>query len=458
MIKVSIPDYKLNEKKYIVEVLLCDFLGINCNIETGSKNFEITNTESDTKLIISDVFFDNARKCWIKPNSMPALPLSSWNPLLDDNLEAKLVDQDIPILFGKPGLLKKQNYWFLNLDIFGSAFFMLSRYEEFVIQDKDEHNRFSATSSIAYKANFLERPIINEYLEILWCCIHSLWPEIQRKKRTFRKLISCDVDHPYDLVDYSLKRIILRVGARLIRDRNPLLALYDGLNYLFTKVGSNHFDQYRSNIDWMIRVNKKHGNKVAFYFIPIQTDPVKDDKTDIKSKRISALLRHIDQSGHEVGIHPGYNSYKSPDIFKQSVDILKDACQSVGIDISSLGGRQHYLRFDIDQTPLLWQENGLVYDSSLFYADRPGFRAGVCYEFTMYSLSERKKMALKQRPLIIMDHAVIKNKSDDVSCIVNRVNIFRSICEKYNGDFTLLWHNSSFGKKAYKKAYIKIIS
>ena len=57
------------------------------------------------------------------------------------------------------------------LDIFGSAFFMLTRYEEMVITERDTHGRFPARASIAYREGLLERPIVDEYLELLWAAI-----------------------------------------------------------------------------------------------------------------------------------------------------------------------------------------------------------------------------------------------------------------------------------------------
>jgi hypothetical protein len=52
---------------------------------------------------------------------------------------------------------------------------MLTRYEEVVKSDRDEHDRYLATASLDYQEGFLERPIFNEYLEILWACIKRLW-------------------------------------------------------------------------------------------------------------------------------------------------------------------------------------------------------------------------------------------------------------------------------------------
>ena len=53
---------------------------------------------------------------------------------------------------------------------------MLSRYEEAVLLDRDDHDRFPATASIAYKTGFLDRPIIDEYVEILWVAMKRVWP------------------------------------------------------------------------------------------------------------------------------------------------------------------------------------------------------------------------------------------------------------------------------------------
>ena len=56
----------------------------------------------------------------------------------------------------------------LGVDVLGSAFFMLTRYEELVRSERDPRDRFPATMSLAYRERFLDRPIVNEYAEILW--------------------------------------------------------------------------------------------------------------------------------------------------------------------------------------------------------------------------------------------------------------------------------------------------
>lgn len=475
MLKVKIPAICLSEQRYVLDILLGDFLGLAFDVEIyHSDLIEITRTgnkcgpSSVSKLTFDATFFHKISHAWLKSESMPVLPLENWTPV-NDGIKANLVRSQIPVLYGKQGLIKSDEHLHINLDIFGSAFFMLSRYEELITKDRDSHDRFPASASIAYKAGFLDRPIVNEYLEILWECLHLIWPDLTRKKRTFRKLISCDVDFPFDFVGYSLKKTMLRIGGRLLRDKNPKLALFDGLNYVFKKFGSDYFDEYTNNIDWIMKVNEEAGNKVAFNFIPIQTDPNREDLNDVRSKKISGLLKHIVTSGHEIGFHPGYKTYKFTENFQHSASVLKEACKNKGIDDSKLGGRQHYLRYDVSLTPKLWQDNGFIYDSSLGYVDIAGFRCGVCYEYSMYDLGHREKMLLKQRPLIAMELTVIGqlNKGLGVERVyeglgftqesIKRFERLKGRCQQFDGDYVLLWHNSYLSFKLAKSQYLKAL-
>ncbi len=465
MLIVKIPSICLNEQHYILDIILGDFLGLVYEVEYHNGYvIEITApscTDGSIDVLTLDAsFFCKAEKYWLKPESMPVMPLTNWNPA-NDGIVANLVQQTVPVLYGKPSMVKNEEHVHLNVDIFGSIFFMLSRYEELVTSDRDAHERFPAWASVAYKAHFLDRPIVNEYVEIFWECLRWINPNLVRIKRQFRKLISCDVDNPFDSAADSFMRTIVRIGARLIRDKSPKFALYDGLNYLFKKGGSDYFDAYRYNIDWMMEVNEAAGNIVAFYFIPIQTHSKWEDAYDIRSQKIASLLRHIVDSGHEIGFHPGYQTYKSPDTFRQSTEVFREACASQTIDLPNIGGRQHYLRYDIACTPRLWEENGFTYDSSLAYADRAGFRCGVCYEYTMFDLIGRRKMNLKQRPLVTMEGTIIGHAYENRGYsqeAAKRFEYLMSVCRQFEGDYTLLWHNSFFISSFAKKTYLKLIN
>ena len=55
--------------------------------------------------------------------------------------------------------LKKDNIY--PFDIFSAAFYLISRYEEYLPHEKDSHGRFSHTSSLAWRENFIHMPLVN---------------------------------------------------------------------------------------------------------------------------------------------------------------------------------------------------------------------------------------------------------------------------------------------------------
>ncbi|MFC2042988.1 DUF7033 domain-containing protein [Chloroflexota bacterium] len=86
-----------------------------------------------------------------------------------------IFNEPIPILFwgndcdssSKFAEVRSDGRLVINVDIIASAFFMLTRLEEPASSIQDDHGRFPASASLAFKQNFLERPIVDEYGLIL---------------------------------------------------------------------------------------------------------------------------------------------------------------------------------------------------------------------------------------------------------------------------------------------------
>ena len=103
----------------------------------------------------------------------------------------------------------------------------------------------------------------------------------------------------------------------------------------------------------------------------------------------------------------------------------------------------------------------MKWDSSLSYADKEGFRCGVCYEYSVYNILTRTKLNLKEKPLIVMEGSFQKYQPDITSedmesNIISLINLVK----KYNGEFVFLWHNSSFNTtqwKKYQNIYKKVL-
>jgi hypothetical protein len=447
---VETPTLCIEERKYVLGVILDEFLGLPWQWAPSPDNdVHIHLSGADGEIRLPDLFFSQIDHEWPTVKALPALPLGTWDTR---ELAAgiTLTDPVVPMIYGvartavrqtsdQPGLTID-----LPIDIFGSAFFMLSRYEEIVIPARDNHNRFPATASLAYQAGFLDRPIVDEYVEILWAAFQCLWPALVRKARKARTVVSCDVDLPFDFTG-TLKSTVYRFGGDILKRRSPALGLNNLVGNWQAWRGNNPTDRYRAAIDWIMDVNEQAGRSVAFYFIPENTDPIFDSRFDLDQPRMRALLRDIHTRGHEIGLHPGYNTYCHPDAMARSIATLRRVLEEEEIDQAQLGGRQHLLRWESATTPRLWEDNGMDYDTTLSYADQPGFRCGTCHEYQLYDVEERRPLRLRERPLIVMECTIIAKRylgmgySDAALSLMQN---YRDTCYHFGGDFTLLWHNS----------------
>jgi hypothetical protein len=461
MLKIICPLGYENEWSYIFSVVLGDILGLEWCIvgNTLEEDLVIFRDDSESKLYTPVCFFLKKTN-WLDRSSLPILPLSYWNTeeFIDD---IKLTDSLIPIIYGDnfPKATLESNKIRLPIDIFGSSFFMLSRYEELVLDYRDKHNRFLALASLAFRSNFLERPIVDEYIEILWSAIQYLWPQLSRRKINRKINVSCDVDYPYQ-VDFSYSAIIRGIGTNILKQRDLRAAFKNLRKRLRARNGDFSQDSYLQNIDWMMDANDIENNKVSFYFIAQNTDPIYDGRYSLDEPIIRKLLKKINVRGHEIGLHPSYNSYNDPERILLESNILRNVLKQENIECSKLGGRQHYLRWDTRFTAINWEKAGLHYDSTLYFAEYPGFRCGTSREFTMYDVINRRAFNLRQRPLILMECSVISERYQNLGYTDKAFTAMIQLKDKalsIGGEFTMLWHNDHFNNNEDKEYYKELI-
>ena len=439
---VKISSNNIQERKYIIDILLGEFLGIDYEVIVDSDGWDIV-LGNGNKLIIEDHFFGKFSKDleYLKDENIPKnVEFAKNNFIVEDN---------IPIIYGNSqfSILNSQLIK-CGIDIFASSFFMLTRWEEYVKKARDEHNRFPASDSLAFENNFLDRPVVNEYVEMLWNMLKFLGCKQERKKKEFELVLTHDIDTIYKYP--TLKSGIKEIAGDLIKRKNINLFFHN----LSLKIKSNIFmqDPY-DTFDYLMDLSKKLGVK-SYFFIHSSIDSKLDFDNDVYLKRI---IDKILEKGHFIGFHPSYNSYNSLEIFKQNKEKIEKL-----IHHKLIFGRQHYLRFEAPITWQIWEDCQMEWDSSLGYADKEGFRCGVCYKFSVFNILSREKLDLKERPLIVMDGSFQKYQKDILQEeMQEKIQFLKNKVKKYNGDFVFLWHNSSFNTlkwKNYQKIYERVLN
>ncbi|MGQ9645229.1 MAG: polysaccharide deacetylase family protein [Thermodesulfobacteriota bacterium] len=463
VIHIQVPFSYAAERDYILPLLFCEFLGLEISIEqTNRRDTLITSADTAGKLIIADGLFACSEKEWLTSSSLPLTPLYSWDTR-ELGGDIPLVSLQVPIIYGNQ---VTDGRWFqrdkqtihLGLDIFGSAFFMLTRYEEVVKPERDIHDRFPATSSLAWKEGFLDRPIVNEYLEILWACLKRLWPNLKRKKQEFEVIVGYDVDFPYLHAFTAPFEMLKSCAGDILLRRNPKRAIWRSSNWIKVKRGNLGADSYNT-FDLLMDSVEQHHLKSTFYFIAVPQSKV-DCNYSIHHPLIRKLVRRIYERGHNVGLHTSYHSYLDAVRTRNEFDLLKKVCMEENVKQEKWGARQHFLRW---QTPITFKnldDAGLDYDTTLSFADRAGFRCGICYEYPVFNVVTKDALRLRERPLIAMEGTVTNDEYMGLGkgeAALEKLKHYKNICRRFNGKFTLLWHNHRLVDPADVKLYKHVL-
>ncbi|MBM3415100.1 MAG: hypothetical protein FJY20_01370 [Bacteroidetes bacterium] len=64
----------------------------------------------------------------------------------------------------------------VEFDIFAASFYLLSRYEEYLVYKKDMYGRYAHENSLAFKENFLNIPLVNIWLQQFRIMLQTQFP------------------------------------------------------------------------------------------------------------------------------------------------------------------------------------------------------------------------------------------------------------------------------------------
>lgn len=447
MFLIRCPEKFKDERIYCINVIFNILLGLQYEFLFEKRNnFLVTYTGSDKELHIQNAWQNKEDGFWLRtvPDNQNLEMRHITEEFLPESLEP---GNKIPCLSVNSNEVNEinndsENKLTIPFDLFDSAFYMLSRMEESLSPDRDSHDRFPASASHAFQNNYLHRPIVDEYVEILWHCMKKLWPGLKRKERTFQMQVTHDVDSPFGVLFKKASQMVRSCGCDVLKRKSPGMAVKRLNSWVKAKTGDYSAD-FHNTFDFIMDVAEENNLSDAFYFIPMNDHDI-DGNYDLENPAIKDLMTKIYNRGHEIGYHGSYQTYKDPERTKQEVTRLKQVCSSLSIEQNIWGGRQHYLRWNVPQTWRNYAEAGLNYDTTLSYADHAGFRCGTSHPFPVYDLEQRKALDLWESPLIAMECSVLDDKymNLDSDEAFNYMAKLKKTCRKYNGTFSLLWHNS----------------
>ena len=448
LLKILLPRNNQPERNYIVSLIFREYLGLDINIQYGTTQYSIEIKLANGKeLLFEDHLFNIFPHplSYLEKKNVPQKTI-----FINNDGNSFISEPNLPLLFGRDLLDVGADKIICGIDIVASIFFMLTRWEEYANPARDQYNRFPGSASIAVKNNFIHRPIVNEYVEMLWNMLKYLGINQKRKKRKFKALITHDVDLP--LLWKSPFSFIKKIGGDLIK-RNSLKDTAYSLKSYTNYIRDKSKDPY-DTFDELMDLSETCGLKSHFFFL-CGGQHKEDNGLPPSHPFIKNLLKKINDRGHIIGFHPSFDSFNNEDIFNRELnDLKKISPQPIKY------GRQHFLRFEAPNTWRLWENAGMEWESSMYYPDAPGFRCGTCYDFPVFDVLARKELKLREQPLIAMEVSWIAYKEYSPEKMFAEIKELADRVKKYKGTFTFLWHNSSFNTTSwlkYKPVYSKVL-
>jgi hypothetical protein len=404
------PGYE-PEREYILGVVLGDWLGLDWRRRTADRRDVRISQAEDADLVLPDVLFATPPHDWLTEASVPSLTA------LED-------------------------------DVLGTAFFMLTRYEEIAVGQRDQYGRFPAASSAASREGVLGRPIVDEAVERLWEQLRRAWPRLQRKPRSYEVVLTHDVDDPLATLQHTPRDVVRQLGGDLVRRRDGRLAA----RRVRSLLGDRGRDP-NNTFDLLMDVSERHGLRSAFYFLAHRDERPRTGPYLFEDAWVRGLIGRIARRGHEIGVHPSFPTYLDAELTRAELERLKRVAEAEGVEQDAWGGRQHYLRWANPDTWRNWEAAGLAYDATLAYSEAVGFRTGTCHAYRVFDLRARRTLDLREEPFQVMDVTLLSSMALSLDAAREETLQIAAQCRRHEGRLGILWHNNTLLRSAREQQW-----
>ncbi len=330
----------------------------------------------------------------------------------------------------------------LPFDIFSAVFFLLSRYEEYLPFKADRYGRFEANQSLAFRYDFLQEPVVDQWLEIFKFSLVMKFPGLSFPGKEFRYLSTFDIDSPWAY----LHKGTVRTAAGLIK---KVLELdMDELRLRLAVLSKRKHDPYHV-YDYIRQIEKQYGF-TSLFFVLWGNYGRNDTNFALNTPSFRELMETLD-SERTIGIHPSYRSYRSVSLLKKEFDSFFRLFGRKP-EIS----RQHFLLMTFPETYRSLIRLGIREDYSMGYASCTGFRAGTSRPFRFYDLADEVETDLFIFPFVVMDVTLQQYLGLTPDKALERIENLVMKVKDVNGTFTSLWHNESLSDAGTWRGWKKV--
>ena len=329
-------------------------------------------------------------------------------------------------------------------DWLGEIFEWVSCADEYSIHELDSSGRVPFWASYVGRHNLDSRvPYAAVAMRLLQNALDEVTAGAAGRSLAFLQPTSHFIVTTHD-VDYlpvgrtnCIIRLLKNAASSWLEGRSMGLTL-DQINMAARRALNGHdpLDQ----ISNLVQGENQRAVNSSFYFLTRHLHR-RDANYTSELPGLSELLHSLEKEGNEVGVHGTYNSLDDCDGLPGEYDRLRK------LGLRPQGGRQHWLRFTLDRLIPALERSGALYDTSIGWAERIGYRAGACFAFPPYNFQEERPATFLEIPLAAMELSLRfefdgERKVDGYAEVAKLLAMSR----RYGwGGISILWHPRAFG-------------
>jgi len=362
------------------------------------------------------------------------------HPLLfETKVEAVSIEivhwRQLPIFFSQSDAI-------IPFDIFAAAFYLITRYEEYLPFEADQYHRFPHQFSLAFRHHFLKIPLVDLWIMELEKEIKAKSSQIVFLPKPYQFIPTYDIDIAYS---YLGKGFVRNFGGfwKDILHRKPKKAL-ERLQVLLG-LKKDPFDSFA----FLDEMHRKY-ELSPIYFLLLGKVSALDRNIEPSHPYMQALINTL-QVRYAIGIHPSYNSHKGMEILESEMNQIK-----------TNKSRQHYIRFQLPLTFRNLIKLGITEDYSMGYGSINGFRASTSYPFFWFDVEKNECSPLLLYPFCFMECNSKFEQHDTAKQALDEMKDFERTIKQVRGTFVTIWHNFSLGSEhvwlPWKEVYAQFLS
>jgi len=330
----------------------------------------------------------------------------------------------------------------LGFDIFAAAFYLISRYEEYLPHQRDSYGRFDHHESLAYREGFLHLPLVNIWLTHFSSLLKNKFPDLVIKRTASKTILTYDIDIAWSYRHKGMLRNLGGIFKGQFANRMKVL----------TGEKQDPFDCYDKLDEW----HQSLKAEVWYFFLMAKHRGIYDKNISPTNPAMQELIRRH-ATKYLTGIHPSWASGDNTALLQEEIESLANITKK-----SVAASRQHYIRMNLPVTYHQLISAGIQKDFSMGYGSINGFRASYAGDFFWYDLKNENTTALQVFPFCYMEANSFYEQKQSAEDSLKEIMHYHQICEQHHGLFISIFHNHFLGEdplyKGWKEMYAQFIS